>query len=83
MLSRDYLSLKIWDINMDSRPIRTIQIHDHLRGKLCDLYENDCIFDKFECTFSGDGKCASRFLKLSTSSPTSEAFLTVHCSVDK
>jgi len=55
ILSRDYLSLKIWDIAMESRPIRTIQIHDHLRGKLCDLYENDCIFDKFECTFSGDG----------------------------
>jgi serine/threonine-protein phosphatase 2A regulatory subunit B len=65
MLSRDYLSLKIWDINMDSRPIRTIQIHDHLRGKLCDLYENDCIFDKFECTFSGDGKYASFSPKLS------------------
>lgn len=56
ILSRDYLSLKIWDINMESRPIKTIQIHDHLRGKLCDLYENDCIFDKFECMFSGDGK---------------------------
>lgn len=55
ILSRDYLSLKIWDTTMESRPIRTIQIHDHLRGKLCDLYENDCIFDKFECTFSGDG----------------------------
>lgn len=56
ILSRDYLSLKIWDINMESRPLKTIQIHDHLRGKLCDLYENDCIFDKFECMFSGDGK---------------------------
>jgi serine/threonine-protein phosphatase 2A regulatory subunit B len=56
ILSRDYLSLKIWDTAMESRPIRTIQIHDHLRGKLCDLYENDCIFDKFECTFSGDGR---------------------------
>jgi len=55
ILSRDYLSLKIWDVNMESRPVRTIPIHDHLRGKLCDLYENDCIFDKFECTFSGDG----------------------------
>ena len=55
ILSRDYLSLKIWDINMESRPLKTIQIHDHLRGKLCDLYENDCIFDKFECMFSGDG----------------------------
>ena len=56
ILSRDYLSLKIWDINMESKPVKTIQIHDHLRGKLCDLYENDCIFDKFECTWSGDDK---------------------------
>lgn len=55
ILSRDYLSLKIWDVNMDTRPVKTVQIHDHLRGKLCDLYENDCIFDKFECTWSGDG----------------------------
>lgn len=56
ILSRDYLSLKIWDINMESKPIKTIPIHDHLRGKLCDLYENDCIFDKFECTWGGDDK---------------------------
>ncbi|KAG9102953.1 protein phosphatase 2A regulatory subunit cdc55 [Ceratobasidium sp. 370] len=55
ILSRDYLSLKVWDMNMDRRPVKTINIHDHLRGKLCDLYENDCIFDKFECSFSGDG----------------------------
>ncbi|KAH8832762.1 WD40-repeat-containing domain protein [Flagelloscypha sp. PMI_526] len=54
ILSRDYLSLKIWDINMENRPIKTIPIHDHLRGKLCDLYENDCIFDKFECIWGGD-----------------------------
>ncbi|KAG2229987.1 protein phosphatase PP2A regulatory subunit B [Thamnidium elegans] len=55
ILSRDYLTLKIWDINMENKPLRTINIHDNLRSKLCDLYENDCIFDKFECTFSGDG----------------------------
>ena len=48
ILSRDYLTLKIWDINMDSHPVKVINIHDYLRGKLCDLYENDCIFDKFE-----------------------------------
>lgn len=23
--------------------------------QLCDLYENDSIFDKFECCLSGDG----------------------------
>lgn len=57
ILSRDYLTLKIWDIAMENKPVKTINIHDHLRQKLCDLYENDCIFDKFECTFSGDGRC--------------------------
>jgi hypothetical protein len=36
--------------------VKTIPIHDHLRGKLCDLYENDCIFDKFECVWGGDDK---------------------------
>ncbi len=56
ILSRDYLTLKIWDVNMEKMPVKTINMHDVLRNKLCDLYENDCIFDKFECTFSGDGK---------------------------
>ena len=44
---------------MESKPVKTIPIHDHLRGKLCDLYENDCIFDKFECVWGGDDKCVS------------------------
>ncbi|KAI7861992.1 protein phosphatase PP2A regulatory subunit B [Spinellus fusiger] len=56
ILSRDYLTLKLWDINMDTKPVQTLQIHDQLRNKLCDLYENDCIFDKFECNFSADGQ---------------------------
>lgn len=41
---------------MDNKPVQTINIHDQLRARLCDLYENDCIFDKFECTFSGDDR---------------------------
>ncbi|WFD35573.1 protein phosphatase 2A regulatory subunit cdc55 [Malassezia cuniculi] len=55
ILSRDYLTLKVWDVNMESRPIATIPIHDYLRPKLCDLYENDCIFDKFEGNWSPSG----------------------------
>jgi serine/threonine-protein phosphatase 2A regulatory subunit B len=55
ILSRDYLTLKVWDLKMNKKPIQTIDIHDYLRPKLCDLYENDCIFDKFECHASGDG----------------------------
>ncbi|KAK9689983.1 hypothetical protein RND81_09G096100 [Saponaria officinalis] len=56
ILSRDYMTLKLWDINMDSGPVATFQVHEHLRPKLCDLYENDSIFDKFECCLSGDGQ---------------------------
>ncbi|XP_076960305.1 serine/threonine protein phosphatase 2A 55 kDa regulatory subunit B beta isoform-like isoform X1 [Bidens hawaiensis] len=56
ILSRDYMTLKLWDINMDSGPVSTFQVHEYLRPRLCDLYENDSIFDKFECCLSGDGK---------------------------
>ncbi|XP_053500523.1 serine/threonine-protein phosphatase 2A 55 kDa regulatory subunit B alpha isoform-like isoform X1 [Ictalurus furcatus] len=54
MMTRDYLSIKIWDLNMESRPVETYQVHEYLRSKLCSLYENDCIFDKFECCWSGN-----------------------------
>ena len=55
LLARDYLTLKLWDVAMESRPVATFSVHDGLRGKLCDLYENDAIFDKFECSMSSDG----------------------------
>ncbi|CAD5227798.1 unnamed protein product [Bursaphelenchus okinawaensis] len=54
LLTRDYLSAYVWDIKMDSAPIETYSIHDYLRNKLCTLYENDAIFDKFESCWSGD-----------------------------
>lgn len=56
ILSRDYMTLKLWDINMDSGPLASYPVHESLRGKLCDLYESDCIFDKFDCAMSGDGR---------------------------
>jgi len=31
ILSRDYLTLKIWDINMENKPVKTFNIHDFLR----------------------------------------------------
>uniref|UniRef100_A0A2N9IZ35 Serine/threonine-protein phosphatase 2A 55 kDa regulatory subunit B n=1 Tax=Fagus sylvatica TaxID=28930 RepID=A0A2N9IZ35_FAGSY len=55
ILSRDYMNLKLWDIHMDSSPVATFKIHDHLHPKLCELYNNDSIFDKFDCCVSGDG----------------------------
>lgn len=56
ILSRDYLTVKIWDVNMERTPVKTIPIHEHLRPRLCDTYENDSIFDKFEVVFSGNAK---------------------------
>ncbi|XP_069508537.1 serine/threonine-protein phosphatase 2A 55 kDa regulatory subunit B beta isoform isoform X1 [Ambystoma mexicanum] len=53
IMTRDYLTVKVWDVNMENRPIETYQVHDYLRSKLCSLYENDCIFDKFECVWNG------------------------------
>jgi len=55
LLARDYMTLKLWDLSMEREPLRTVKIHEHLRSRLCDLYENDCIFDKFECALSCDG----------------------------
>lgn len=54
-LSRDYLNTHLWDMRMESGPLMTLSIHDHIRPRLCDLYENDSVFDKFECSFNYDG----------------------------
>eukprot|EP00270_Netrium_digitus_P004633 TRINITY_DN15903_c0_g2_i1.p1 TRINITY_DN15903_c0_g2~~TRINITY_DN15903_c0_g2_i1.p1 ORF type:complete len:355 (-),score=76.34 TRINITY_DN15903_c0_g2_i1:265-1329(-) len=60
ILSRDYMTMKLWDVNMEARPVASFKVHEQLRSKLCDLYENDSIFDKFECCPSGDGlRCAT------------------------
>jgi serine/threonine-protein phosphatase 2A regulatory subunit B len=56
LITRDYLSVKVWDLHMDTKPIETYQVHEYLRSKLCALYENDCIFDKFECAWSGNDR---------------------------
>lgn len=50
------MTVKIWDVNMEKQPVKTIPIHEHLRPRLCDTYENDSIFDKFEVVFSGDAE---------------------------
>lgn len=52
ILARDYLKLKIWDVNMDAEPVKVLDVHDYVKSKLYELYENDGLFDKFECCFS-------------------------------
>lgn len=56
LISRDYLTVKMWDINMENKPVKTISLHDYLRPMLYDLFTSDIIFDKFEVCCSPDGK---------------------------
>jgi len=49
--TRDYLTLKIWDSRNESSPLKVIQFQDNLIPKLCELYESNHIFDKFECSW--------------------------------
>jgi len=39
---------------MEAHALRTIKFHDRIMPNLCDLYEDDSIFDKFTCAWSGD-----------------------------
>eukprot|EP00890_Picochlorum_soloecismus_P002032 jgi/Picsp_1/282/NSC_00281-R1_protein len=56
LLSRDYMTLKVWDIRYEQRPLYVHQVHDMIKSKLSQLYDSDVIFDKFDCCASGDGK---------------------------
>ncbi len=55
IISRDYLSIKVWDIYNERRPLTTIAINERLRPMLSELYESDYVFDKFELAVSIDG----------------------------
>jgi len=59
IVTRDYLNLTLWDLAMPRCPVAAYPVHDALRPRLADLYENDCVFDKFGVAVSGDGKCAA------------------------
>jgi len=74
MATRDYLSVKVWDLRTERRPLLVVPVHEHLRPRLCDLYENDSIFDKFEIAASADG----RGLITGTYNDTVKLFDTVH-----
>jgi serine/threonine-protein phosphatase 2A regulatory subunit B len=52
---RDYFAVTVWDMQMESRPLKTISIQEFLSPKLCDLYENDALFDKFEIAINNNG----------------------------
>jgi len=54
IVSRDYLTLKVWDARKANEPLNTIQHNPQLTSRLCDLYETGSIFDRFKCNWSHD-----------------------------
>ncbi len=46
--TRDYLSIKLWDIRgKEQAPVASCHTCDYLERKLCNLYEEESIYDKF------------------------------------
>ncbi|XP_020683974.2 serine/threonine protein phosphatase 2A 55 kDa regulatory subunit B beta isoform-like [Dendrobium catenatum] len=43
-------------MHMDGAPVATFKMHEFLLPKLSELYNNDSIFDKFDCCLSSDGR---------------------------
>ncbi|KAJ5079435.1 protein phosphatase pp2a regulatory subunit b [Anaeramoeba ignava] len=54
--SRDFMSIKVWDIRKENVPVSNIDVHPFLLPNLFELYERDYFFDKFESAFSFDSK---------------------------
>lgn len=52
MVTRDYITLKVWDLRNPGKPFKTMKVCDFIEPKLCDLYENEGIYDKFELEVS-------------------------------
>ena len=53
---RDYLTVKIWDISNPKIPIVNSFVEETMKSKLCELFEKDCVEDKFSVLASGDSK---------------------------
>lgn len=56
LFSRDYLSVHIWDVRNNAQPVQTLNVTEYLDKKLCEVYENERIFDKFDLQVSPDSR---------------------------
>jgi len=54
-VTRDFMSIRLWDLAMEREPVKTIKIHGRYEQRLAEFYDNDSIFDRFECGLNYDG----------------------------
>ncbi len=48
------MTIKLYDIDKPGNPIQTFHIYDSLLPYLFELYERDCVFDKFDLALNHD-----------------------------
>ena len=52
IFARDFLTVRVWDVANTRKPYQTINLFEPLKSKLCEMFERDCIFDKFSIASS-------------------------------
>lgn len=52
IVTRDYLSVKVWDLRNPTTPKSSISIYSPIVTQLCDLYENGRFSDQFSLTLN-------------------------------
>ena len=48
--------MHIWDVRNSKTPLRTLNVNDYLEKRLCEAYESEAIFDKFDMQVSSNGQ---------------------------
>lgn len=56
LAARDFLSVRIWDVRMEQRPLQVIPLHPQTKDFAGRFLESESIYDRFELSFSNDGK---------------------------
>ncbi|KII62135.1 Serine/threonine-protein phosphatase 2A 55 kDa regulatory subunit B delta isoform [Thelohanellus kitauei] len=58
-LTRDYLNVNVWDLRMNKASLETHGVQEYLNhdDMLNMVYENDCLFDRFDARFTKNDKC--------------------------
>jgi serine/threonine-protein phosphatase 2A regulatory subunit B len=54
IVSRDYLTVKVWDICNSKKPLSTIILQEGLKSKLSEMLESESIYDQFQVSLSSD-----------------------------
>eukprot|EP01065_Artemidia_motanka_P046685 TRINITY_DN7138_c1_g1_i1.p1 TRINITY_DN7138_c1_g1~~TRINITY_DN7138_c1_g1_i1.p1 ORF type:complete len:514 (+),score=54.13 TRINITY_DN7138_c1_g1_i1:106-1647(+) len=85
MAARDYMSVSLWDKRSEAAPVQILPVHTHLKPRTTQLYETDCMFDKFEVAFNHSGQYVlsgsyrSEFAQFATDGSQSKLYQHMSC----